>query len=522
MFTFRSTKALALVLGAALLAACSDESPESLLGPEGPRQAGPAPLYSASGPEQDGRFKDKYIVVFKEDTRDVPETAKRLVGEGRGELHFVYKSALKGFAATLAPQAVEALRHNPQVEYIEQDGPMYPHDPPQYGAPWGLDRVDQRDRPLNGTYNHFRSGAGVSIYIIDSGIRFSHAEFEGRATYGYTSISDGNGWADCHGHGTNVAGVAAGKTYGVAKKATLISVRIADCNWNSSKSGTIGGIDYVAQYHRKPAVANMSFGSSPPGWWERTFTRTVEDAIRGMVSKGVTAVVSAGNDGINACDYSPARLNEVITVGASDANDSRFIDPSWWTSNYGSCVDIFAPTNVPTAGVSYDTHVTTGSGTSNAAPAVAGAVALLLEGNSWMSPASVRSRLLGQATPNRLSNIGGGSPNLLLYTIDFSAYINGPYRVTEPGTYTWNASHDAGLDNVTYVWQYRDSPYSPWQVVGYGSSYSRDVAMWDAPFELHLTVTSREYTASSTAYVEIGPEPEQPPCDPRDYYCQPY
>ena len=508
MQSIRSAAPL-LLLGAAFLGACADVSPTA---PTAQVQAGAAPLYSASG-KQDARFKDKYIVVFRSSTSDVPGHARRMVGEARGELHFVYGTAIKGFAATLSPQAVEALRHNPNVEYIEQDGPIYPYDPPQQNAPWGLDRVDQRDQPRNGTYNYFRDGAGVSIYIIDSGIRFSHAEFEGRATYGYTSISDGNGWSDCHGHGTNVAGVAAGRTYGVAKKATLISVRIADCSWNSSKSGTIGGIDYVAQYHRKPAVANMSWGGNPPGWWERTFTRTIEDAIRGMVSRGVVAVIAAGNDGINACDQSPARMSEGITVGASNPGDARFTSASW-SSNFGSCVDIFAPTNVPTAGVWSDWAEDNGGGTSNSAPAVAGAAALIMQAQPWLSPTGVRSRLLGQATTNRLTNIGSGSPNRLLYTVDFSPYINGPTQITADGTYTWYAQHDAGLDGVTYAWEFRPNTGSAWQPVGNGSSYTANVSVWDPSFELRVTVQSREYVASPATYVEVGEYTPPPGCDP--------
>jgi len=515
MLKFRS--AASLLLGAALLGACTDESPQSPLGPDTALRSGSAPIYADSHAQRNERFKDKYIVVFNENTRDVPAAAKRLVGDAQGELHFVYRTALKGFAATLSPRAVEALRHNPLVKYIEQDGPVYPAAPPQYGSPWGLDRVDQRDLPLQGTYNYFRDGAGVSIYIIDSGIRFSHSEFEGRATYGYTSISDGYGWSDCHGHGTNVAGVAAGKTYGVAKKATLISVRIADCNWNSSKSGTIGGIDYVAEYHRKPAVANMSWGGSPPGWWERTFTRTIEDAIRGMVAKGVTAVVAAGNDGIDACDASPARLDDVITVGASDRYDARFVSPGWWSSNYGSCVDIFAPTHVPTAGVVHDYDVADGGGTSNSAPAVAGAAALILQASPYLSPSSVRSRLVWQATPNRLTNIGSGSPNRLLYTVDFSPYISGPTSITQNGTYTWYAVHDSGLENPSYVWEFRQGGFSPWQQVGTGSSYSANVSVWDPSFELRLTVAVREYVGSSEMSVQVG-EPQS--CDSGREICE--
>lgn len=276
---------------------------------------------------------------------------------------------------------------------------------PENQATWGLDRIDQADRPLDTQY-HFNSiGAGVNAFIIDTGIRPDHVEFTGRLLPGYNVVADTNDTNDCNGHGTHVSGTVGGSTWGVAKGVSLIPVRVLDCSGSGSYSGVIAGIDWVAASTLRPAVANLSLGGSA--------STALNSAVAGAVGMGVTMVVAAGNSNADACNYSPSSEPSAITVGATANDDTR---ASY--SNYGSCVDIFAPGNYITS--AWNTSATasnTISGTSMATPHVTGVAALALAANPAASPAAVTSFLTGNATPNRLSVIGSGSPNLLVYSL---------------------------------------------------------------------------------------------------------
>lgn len=378
------------------LAACADQGsgPESEVRPEA------APVFSAQGNVVEG----SYIVVLNDDAN--PRSVAAVAGVNP---RFVYTAALTGFAAELNAGQLNALRHNPNVAYIEQDG-VASTNTTQTGATWGLDRVDQRALPLSTTYTYTNTGAGVRAYIIDTGINTSLADFGGRASSGYDAV-DGGAADDCNGHGTHVAGTVGGTKWGVAKGATLVAVRVLDCGGSGSWSGVIAGMDWVAANHVKPAVANMSLGGGA--------STAVDDAARRLIASGVATAIAAGNGnqgglGQDACKYSPARVAEAITVGATDNTDTK---PRF--SNYGPCVDIFAPgVNIKSDwhNTAYGADYTrTISGTSMAAPHVAGVAALYLESNASATTAAVANAIYANATRSVVKN-SSTTNNHLLFT----------------------------------------------------------------------------------------------------------
>lgn len=346
----------------------------------------------------------RYIVVFKKSVPNPAAEAANLMRGHGGQLHHTYSGALKGFAASLPEAALQGIRNNPNVESIEQDHTVSLKQT-QNQATWGLDRIDQADRPLDTQYNFTNNGAGVHAFVIDTGIRPDHVEFSGRLRPGFNAIADGNGTNDCNGHGTHVAGTLGGTTWGVAKGVALVPVRVLDCAGSGAWSGVIAGIDYVANSTLRPAVANMSLGGAA--------SAAVDAAVAGAVAKGVTVAVAAGNNGADACNYSPAREPSAVTVGASTNIDYR---ASY--SNYGTCVDIFAPGHSVTS--AWNTSATASNtigGTSMASPHVAGVAALALAANPAATPADVTAFLTSTATPNRLTLVAAATPNLLLYSL---------------------------------------------------------------------------------------------------------
>jgi subtilisin family serine protease len=361
---------------------------------------------------------DSYIVVLKESadaaqpSGSVPLVARDLAARHGGRLAHVYQHALRGFAVRLGESAARALAEDARVDYVEPDVEMH-LDNVQSGAPWGLDRTDQRDLPLSGTYETQGGGAGVNVYVVDTGIRATHVEFGGRARYAFSAINDGYGATDCHGHGTHVSGTIAGATAGVAKAATVWAVRVLDCAGTGPMSASIAGVDWVAANHIKPAVANMSLGGA--------VSQALDDAIRRAVAAGVTFVVSAGNANADACQQSPARVLEAITVGASGTVDERAS-----FSNWGTCVDVFAPgVGILSSYYTSDTAMGALSGTSMASPHVAGVAAVYLQTNPGAAPAAVASAVLGNATVGKVADPGTGSPNRLLYSM-FAPAAGGP------------------------------------------------------------------------------------------------
>ncbi len=353
-----------------------------------------------------------YIVVLKEDAvrgrggpapAAVEHAAVDLAARFNLKMQRVYGHALPGFAVVANENSIRRLINDPRVEYVEEDGMSYTSGT-QSSAPWGLDRVDQRNLPLNGSYVYDYVGSAVRAYVIDSGILASHTDFGGRVLSGYTAINDGRGSSDCNGHGTHVAGTIGGATWGVAKSVRLVPVRVFGCTGGSANSTIIAGIDWVRANAVKPAVANMSLGGGA--------SSATDTATNNLINSGVTVVVAAGNDNADACNYSPARVANAITVGSTASNDSRSS-----FSNFGSCVNIFAPgSSIRSAWYTSTTATNTISGTSMASPHVAGAAVLVLAADNAASPATVRSRIYTKATTNVLSGIGSGSPNRLLYS----------------------------------------------------------------------------------------------------------
>ena len=352
--------------------------------------------------------KSTYIVVLKASAAEVPEVARDHARRFGGDVQFIYTHALTGYAATLPDAAAVAIARLPMVAYVEPDG-MYTADAVESPVTWGLDRIDQRSRPLTNSYTYANTGAGVTAYIIDTGIRTTHTEFGGRASAGYDAVTAGGSASDCNGHGTHVAGTVGGASYGVAKGVQLVAVRVLNCNGSGTTAQVVAGIDWVTGHHVTPAVANMSLGGSA--------STAIDTAVRNSIASGVSYAIAAGNGFLglfaqNACNTSPARVTEAMTVSATDSSDRK---PSW--ANVGTCVDWFAPgISITSAWNSSDTATNTISGTSMATPHTSGVAALYLQSTPTATPAQVQSALRANATPGVVVSAGSGSPNLLLFT----------------------------------------------------------------------------------------------------------
>ncbi|QWB26589.1 MULTISPECIES: S8 family peptidase [Streptomyces] len=368
-----------------------------------PAQAAPAEgrVLAANSPTA---IKDSYIVTLKKSAGLKASSAagKGLVKEYGGTVQRTFGKALNGYSAALSATEAKRLAADPAVAAVEQNQRVQA-DATQTSAPWGLDRIDQTSLPLSGTYTYPDSaGSGVTVYVIDTGVRVTHQQISGRAAHGYDAVDGDNDASDGNGHGTHVATTIAGTTYGVAKKAKIVGVRVLNNSGSGTTAGVIAGIDWVTQNHSGPSVANMSLGGGA--------SASLDTAVRNSIASGVTYAVAAGNSSTTASSSSPARVTEAITVGATANTDAK---ASY--SNYGSVLDIFAPGSSITAGWhTSDTATNTISGTSMATPHVAGAAAVYLAGHTSSTPAQVASALVAGATTGKVTSAGTGSPNRLL------------------------------------------------------------------------------------------------------------
>ena len=349
-----------------------------------------------------------YLIKFNTPVTDRLLNSINFNQQFQGKIKFIYQNAFQGVAVQI-PQNVEQefvriLKLNPTVSLIEKDQVFKSNATTQTNATWGLDRSDQRNLPLNSTYNADGNAQGVPVYVVDTGVLASHQDFAGRVKAGYTAVSDGNGTTDCNGHGTHVAGTIAGTKYGIAKSASIIPVRVLDCNGSGTTSTVIAGLDWVASQNPKNAVVNLSLGGGT--------STALDDAINRVVNKDIVVVVAAGNNNADACNYSPSRVPAAITVGATTNQDQRAN-----YSNYGKCLDVFAPgSNITSDWYSSNTATATASGTSMASPHVAGLAAILRAIYTGENVPQITNRILNKATTNKVTDSQTGSPNRLLYT----------------------------------------------------------------------------------------------------------
>jgi subtilisin family serine protease len=364
---------------------------------------------AAAARPSDNSSWSTYIITLRPatgDSRSIGAEAERRFG---GSLAQVYTRALSGFAITIPDSLAARLASDPRVLAIEQDA-VVTADVTQSPATWGLDRIDQRALPLNNSYTATNTGAGVTAYIIDTGILLTHTQFGGRAVTGYDAVTSGGSAIDCNGHGTHVAGTVGGKDYGVADAVRLVAVRVLDCAGSGTTAGVIAGIDWVTGNHLagQPAVANMSLGGGA--------STALDTAVKNSIADGVAYAVAAGNGNASgvaqkACNYSPARVPDAMTVGATDNTDKK---ASW--SNYGTCVDWFAPgVSITSSWYTSTTATNTISGTSMATPHTTGVAALYLQSNPGATPLQVRDALAANATTGVVTSPGTGSPNRLLF-----------------------------------------------------------------------------------------------------------
>lgn len=407
-------------LALASVAACGGGEGDAVTAPAESAMAAVASVQPAQ------LIEGQYIVTLRDDqVDDVSQAIQELLNIRQEQVLNAFDSALKGFVVRMPASAAELLRRHPHVLSVEQDREVHVASlQTQTGAPYWLDRIDQLSLPLNNTYQYEETGAGVRAYVVDTGVRPTHQEITGRVEPGFSLVNDGLNSADCNGHGTHVSALLGGTTRGVAKGVTIVPVRVFNCTGSGSWSDVITGLDWVRANVQQPAVVTVAISGSA--------STAMDSAVSSLVNQGVSVVVAAGNNNSNACDYSPARVAQAITVGATTVTDSRAS-----FSNFGSCLDVFAPGDqITSAHFDSDTAVFTRSGTSQAVPLVAGVAATVLERSPSSSPAAIASYVRMTASLDRVTSAGTGSPNLLLFS-------QGQGNPVEP------AAQAVAIDNIT-------------------------------------------------------------------------
>ncbi|NUT34993.1 MAG: S8 family peptidase, partial [Hamadaea sp.] len=338
--------------------------------------------------------------------------AGSLTGRHGAGLRTVFATGLRGFSFQGSATAARRIAADPAIAYVQPNAIVTIAATQSPTPSWGLDRIDQRNLPLNNSYTYSNTATAVHAYIIDTGILFGHSDFGGRASSGRDTVNNDNDATDCNGHGTHVAGTVGGNAYGVAKGVALVGVRVLNCEGSGTTEQVVAGINWVTANAIKPAVANMSLGGGA--------NTAIDDAVRASITSGVTYAIAAGNGflglfALDACTQSPARVTQAITVSATNSSDAK---PSW--ANRGTCVDVFAPgISITSAWYTSTTATNTISGTSMATPHVAGAAALYLQNNPGAAPAAVQSAIIAAATTGVVTSPGSGSPTRLHYTAGF-------------------------------------------------------------------------------------------------------
>ena len=414
-----------LAVASAALTACSDPITSS-------GSARLAPIAEISSSVQTELVPNEYIVALRSaivSQGQLSATALSMAAAAGAQITYVYGDAINGFAVKADANALAAIRANPSVEYVEPVQVMRAIATQAPTPSWGLDRIDQANLPLNNSFTYPTGGGAVHVYIIDTGLLTTHNDFSGRVGLSSNHIQPTGGspaWTDCAGHGTHVSGTIAGTTYGILKTATVHAVRVLDCGGSGTSASVIAGINWVIANAVPPAVSNMSLGGSAD--------ITIDNATNAMANAGIVSAVAAGNsNGANACNFSPARAANAVTVGATTMTDARSS-----FSNIGTCLDIFAPGSAITSDyIGSNSATAILSGTSMASPHVAGVAALYRSLNPSATAAQTVAALINNATLNKVTNAGTGSPNRLLYM----GFLNGappPPNQNPTADFTYN------------------------------------------------------------------------------------